>query len=231
MKRISPNSIALLFALIEKNSIIVPLTDSVKNKKDDFIKISEGELIIKINSRDKIKIDRLQYNASNKLYEQLKNKKRPGLVLFSSGSTGKSKASLHDITFLLQKFKVKRHRLNAITFLLYDHIGGFNTLLYILSNGGKIVTIRDRNPANILKLIEENKVGLLPTSPTFLNLLIISEEYKNYNLDCLKIITYGTEPMPEVTLNRLNEIFPNIKFTQTYGLSEVGILRSKSKKF
>ena len=88
----SPNSIALLFALIEKNSIIVPLTDSVKNKKDDFIKISEGELIIKINSRDKIKIDRLQYNASNKLYEQLKNKKRPGLVLFSSGSTGKSKA-------------------------------------------------------------------------------------------------------------------------------------------
>ena len=35
--------------------------------------------------------------------------------------------------------------------------------------------------------------------------------------------------MPEVTLNRLNEIFPNIKFTQTYGLSEVGILRSKSK--
>ena len=35
--------------------------------------------------------------------------------------------------------------------------------------------------------------------------------------------------MPETTLNRLNKIFPKIKFTQTYGLSEVGILRSKSK--
>ena len=28
---------------------------------------------------------------------------------------------------------------------------------------------------------------------------------------------------------RLNKLFPKIKFTQTYGLSEVGILRSKSK--
>ena len=85
----------------------------------------------------------------------------------------------------------------------------------------KIVTIRDRNPANILKLIEVNKVGASSNFANILNLLIISEEYKNYNLDSLKIITYGTEPMPEVTLNRLNEIFPNIKFTQTYGLSEV----------
>ena len=78
-------------------------------------------------------------------------------------------------------------------------------------------------------MIERYKVELLPTSPTFLNLILISEEYKNYDLSSLKIITYGTEPMPETTLGRLNKIFPKIKFTQTYGLSEVGILRSKSK--
>jgi len=35
--------------------------------------------------------------------------------------------------------------------------------------------------------------------------------------------------MPESTLRRLNEIFPNVRFQQTYGLSELGILRSKSK--
>ena len=225
----SPNSIALLFALIEKNAVIVPLTDSVENKRDEFIRISEGELLIKINSEDKVEISKIPHDANNKLYKRLRKKEHPGLVLFSSGSTGASKASLHDITFLLEKFKLRRHRLNAITFLLYDHIGGFNTLLYILSNGGKIVTTKNRDPANILKLIEENEVELLPTSPTFLNLLIISEEYKNFDLSCLKVITYGTEPMPEVTLDRLNKIFPNVKFTQTYGLSEVGILRSKSK--
>ena len=35
--------------------------------------------------------------------------------------------------------------------------------------------------------------------------------------------------MPESTLKRFNHLFPDIKLLQTYGLSEVGILRSKSK--
>jgi acyl-CoA synthetase (AMP-forming)/AMP-acid ligase II len=35
--------------------------------------------------------------------------------------------------------------------------------------------------------------------------------------------------MPESTLKRFHELFPDIKLLQTYGLSEVGILRSKSK--
>jgi acyl-CoA synthetase (AMP-forming)/AMP-acid ligase II len=70
---------------------------------------------------------------------------------------------------------------------------------------------------------------MLPTSPTFLNLLLISEAYKRYDLSSLKLVTYGTEVMPESTLQRIHEIFPNVKLQQTYGLSELGILRSKSR--
>ena len=81
----------------------------------------------------------------------------------------------------------------------------------------------------MLEAVEKYKVELLPTSPTFLNLILISEAYKRHDINSLKIITYGTEPMPESTLIRFNQIFPNIKLLQTYGLSEVGILRSKSK--
>ena len=42
-------------------------------------------------------------------------------------------------------------------------------------------------------------------------------------------MTYGTEVMPESTLKRFHALYPQIKLQQTYGLSEVGILRSKSK--
>ena len=91
--------------------------------------------------------------------------------------------------------------------------------------------MQSRTPIEILKLIENFKVQLLPTSPTFLNMLLLSEDYHNYNLDSLELITYGTEPMPMTTLKKLNDIFPKVRFLQTYGLSEVGILRSKSKKF
>ena len=42
-------------------------------------------------------------------------------------------------------------------------------------------------------------------------------------------MTYGTEVMPESTLARFNEVLPDVRMLQTYGLSEVGILRSKSR--
>jgi len=225
----SPNSIALLLALIQIKTIIVPISDSVKTKKYEFIEVAQGEFIIHIDRDDNSSIKKLDNKSNHKLYKIITSNSDPGLVLFSSGSTGKSKASVHNLKYLLEKFEVKRHTLRTITFLLYDHIGGFNTLFYNLSNAGLIVTANDRSPKAVLQKIEKYEVELLPTSPTFLNLILLSEEYKNYNLTSLKLITYGTEPMPQTTLNRIVKVFPGIKCTQTYGLSEVGILRSKSK--
>ena len=121
------------------------------------------------------------------------------------------------------------HQLRTIAFLLLDHIGGINGLLYTFSNGGAIIFPKSLTPEVVCQAIQEHRAQLLPTSPTFLNLLLISEQYKNFDLSSLELITYGTEPMPESTLHRLNEIFPNVQLKQTYGLSELGIMRSKSK--
>jgi long-chain acyl-CoA synthetase len=160
---------------------------------------------------------------------QLLASRHPGLVLFSSGSTGKSKAALHDFIPLLEKFKTPRSAMVVLTFLMIDHIGGINTLFYVLSNAGTAVTAMDRNPDEVCAAIETHRVELLPTSPTFLNLLLMSEAYTRHDLSSLRLITYGTEMMPENTLRRLNALFPWTKIQQTYGLSELGILRSKSQ--
>jgi acyl-CoA synthetase (AMP-forming)/AMP-acid ligase II len=72
-------------------------------------------------------------------------------------------------------------------------------------------------------------VELLPTSPTFLNLLLVSEAWKRHDLTSLRLVTYGTEVMPESTLRKVNEVLPHVTLQQTYGLSELGILRSKSR--
>jgi acyl-coenzyme A synthetase/AMP-(fatty) acid ligase len=130
---------------------------------------------------------------------------------------------------MLNKFKVRRHARRAITFLLYDHIGGFNTMLYQLSNAGCIVTVQNRDPDAVLAAIEKYKVELLPTSPTFINLMLLSEAHRRYDLSSLQVVTYGTEPMPESTLHRFHSSLPHVQLQQTYGLSEVGILRSKSR--
>jgi acyl-coenzyme A synthetase/AMP-(fatty) acid ligase len=149
--------------------------------------------------------------------------------LFSSGSTGSAKAVVHDMVRILIKFKERRPSFRAITFLLYDHIGGVNTMLHILSNGGCAVTVPDRDPDSVLATINRHRVELLPTSPTFLNLILLTEAYKRHDISCLRTVTYGTEPMPLTTLRRFHDLFPKVRLLQTYGLSEIGILRSKSR--
>ena len=225
----SPSAVCLMLALIEKNCVIVPLTTSVDANKPEFREIAQIELIIKIDDKEKVTFTNSGVQATQELIKELKNKEHPGLVLFSSGSTGKSKAAIHDMVPMLEKFKVPRNSMRSITFLLFDHIGGFNTLLYNLSNAGCTITVQDRRPETICAAIDKHKVELLPTTPTFINLLLVSEAYKNYELTSLQLVTYGTEVMPESTLKRFHQLFPDKKLLQTYGLSEVGILRSKSK--
>ena len=225
----SPDSVAILLALIESGCTIVPLSGSVESKKPEFRKISQVEYSIQIKNDDNLEVNKTGTKVTHEILMNLKQNARPGLILFSSGSTGKSKAAVHDFVPMLEKFKVPRNSLRSITFLLFDHIGGINTLLYNLSNAGCIVTVKNRKPETICRAIQDHRVQLLPTSPTFINLLLVSEVYKNYDLTSLELVTYGTEVMPESTLKRFNELFPDVRLLQTYGLSEVGILRSKSK--
>ena len=225
----SPNSVALMVELIGRQAIFVPLTTTVRSKRDEFLAIAQAEVYIKITSDDEATFSFRETKADHELFTVLRERGHPGLILFSSGSTGKSKAAVHDMVDLLDKFRVPRHSFRTISFLLYDHIGGVNTLLYTLANGGCLVTVENRSPDSVLRAVERYNVDLLPTSPTVRNLILLSEAWRRYDLSSLKTVSYGTEPMPESTLKRFHEIFPEIRLLQTYGLSEVGILRSKSR--
>ncbi len=225
----SPNACTLLLALIAKGAVTVPLTEAVTVHREEFMDIAEVQVTFTFDANDQWQVGHRDVVATNQLTHRLIELGQPGLVLFTSGSTGKSKAALHNFTALLEKFKVRRHQMCTLTFLLLDHIGGINTLFYTLSNGGTVVPVQSRDPEVVCRAIERHKVQLLPTSPTFLNMLLISEAYRHHGLSSLELITYGTETMPESTLKRIHEVFPEVRLLQTYGLTELGILHSKSK--
>ena len=149
-------------------------------------------------------------------------------MIFSSGSTGKPKAILHALPPILEKFRKPRHSYRTVCFLLFDHIGGFNTLFYTLGNLGCMVAPGDRSVSKVCRAVERYGAELLPTSPSFLNLMLMARAYEQFDLSSLKLITYGTEVMPERTLQAVSAALPNVTLQQTYGLSELGILRSKS---
>ena len=225
----SPNAVALFLALSRLDCIIVPLTTALTQNEDDLLKIAQAQYVITIDADDDAHVARLPYRPTHERYRRLTEIDHPGLVLFSSGSTGPSKAALHDLQLLMEKFEQPRRAFRSIAFLLYDHIGGINTMLYALANGGCLVAVADRSPDAVLASIARHRVDLLPTSPTFINLILLSEAYRRYDLSTLRIVTYGTEPMPQATLDRFHRVLPDIELRQTYGLSEIGIMRSKSK--
>jgi acyl-CoA synthetase (AMP-forming)/AMP-acid ligase II len=59
--------------------------------------------------------------------------------------------------------------------------------------------------------------------------MMASGLHRHRDLTSLKRITYGTEVMPQTTLDRVRAAFPGVDLLQTYGLSEVGVLRSRSR--
>jgi long-chain acyl-CoA synthetase len=224
-----PDGCALLLALIDREAIVVPISSSPPAQRDRLLTIAECQFHIYESSNETWHFAALERTPQHRLLRGLQAAGHPGLVLFSSGSTGESKAAVHDFTHLLAKYELRRPAGRTIAFLLFDHIGGINTLFHLLANGGAIVTVVNRSPDAICAAIERHRVEVLPTSPTFLNLLLISEVYRQHDLSSLKRVTYGTEPMLESTLRRLHEALPGVVFSQTYGMSELGIMRAKSK--
>ncbi len=224
----SPRTIALFLALTKNNNIVVPLSEDSRQHFIEFREIAQTEF--DISSADGTpELTVTHRKADHELYSKLRDQQRPGLVLFSSGSTGKSKAILQDLNKLMSKFQKPRKQLRMLIFLQLDHIGGVNSLLYSLANKGTTIAADSRSPDTVCLAIENHRAELLPTSPTFLNLLLLSKAYERYDLSSLKLITYGTEPMQKSTLEKLPMVLPNAELQQTYGLSEVGILRSKSR--
>ena len=223
----NPESITLMLALIENENIFVPFSFSNKDVEKK-IKISEAEYFIKFKHTS-FCLEKTGIKSNHNLITELKDINHPGIIIFSSGSTGEPKAAIHDFTKLLNKFKIERTPLRTINFLLFDHWGGLNTLLYIFSNAGVVGVPTERTPEKICEFIETYKIELLPTTPTFINLILMSRAYDKYNLSSLKIVSYGTESMPESTLRLFHKLYPKVKLKQTYGLTELGVMRTKSK--
>ncbi len=229
--------VALLQALLETYCIIIPLAEDDHSLFEERLDVACATKVISVadceimdensvicQNRDK------QPTSIHPLMVPLISERKSGFIIYTSGSTGNGKGVLLDYEKIVNKYKEKAGKaFRTLLFLKLDHIGGLNTLFSVVLNGGTIITSPSRQAEEICQTVEKYSVELLPTTPSFLTMLLMSNMYNNYDLSSLKVISYGTEVMPSSTLAGINRIFPDVTLKQTYGLSELGIFSTKSK--
>lgn len=223
-------AVSLFFALYQKQAIIVPIVSNNNEEIEKRLRVVKPDVVIKLNGINLTVESKKDNPARHAMIQTLCENQQPGLVLFSSGSTGEPKAMIHNLENFANSYQGKKQKkINMLAFLMFDHIGGLNTLFNTLAIGAKIVFPSTRNPDDIAGLIEQHRINVLPASPTFLNMMLIARAQERFDLSSLKMITYGTEPMPESLLKKLKNTFPRTKLLQTFGTSETGIAQTSSR--
>jgi len=223
-----PASVAWLIASERLQHWVVPMMDHAQETAEKLNQIHAQWVVITEGSTWKIypraSTGTLQVESSQSLPAH-----HAGLVLFSSGTSGNPKVMLQDLSVLLNTYEARHENsLTLLSLLGFDHIGGINTLLGGLAAGSQIVIPESRAPEHVIATIKKHQVAILPATPTFLNLLLMAASHRLTDLASLRLITYGTEPMPEGLLARLRQILPAVRLIQTFGTSETGILKTES---
>ncbi|WP_033443417.1 ANL family adenylate-forming protein [Saccharothrix sp. NRRL B-16314] len=230
----SPNAIAALFALYLNRNTVIPLVRATRTAVDTVRETCAPRFTVRTGG-DRVEVVPMEGNggAPPPSFARLTEGAAAGLVLLSSGSTGTPKAILHNLDALVEQKLAKRARgsvsMNILMVLMFDHIGGINSLLSALLSGSAAVLPARRTPEEICALVQRHRIRVLPTSPTFLNLIIVGGYHERYDLDSLRLITYGTEPMSDELLGRVGAAFPGVRLLQTFGTSETGIAATASE--
>ncbi|GAA1602421.1 class I adenylate-forming enzyme family protein [Actinoplanes couchii] len=228
----APDVVALFMALAIRGGVVVPLapTDPPREQRASRLATAHAGRVIEFHDTGEWTVQEITPPDAPRpgLLAGLTGAGEAGLLLFSSGSTGESKAALLSLPRLFGGLHAGGRPRRTLQFMALDHIGGVNTLFRTLIGGGTVVTEPRRTPKTAAEAIERHRVQVLPTTPTFLNMLLLSGAYREHDLTSLELITYGTEPMREVTLAHAAEVFPGVRFKQTYGLTETGILPTRS---
>lgn len=200
-------------------NVIYPITSKLPNLKN-YISISQQAVpkeIIKYHDF---------IEAHNAAYPKIEvDESDVAMLFYTGGTTGIPKGAMHThegIISVIMNLQSEYLQLNRTDILLSGgslaHANGFRAILCFLE-GTKFIIPEGFLPEEIFKTVEREMVTVLCTVPTTLIRLSSSPDLAKYNLNCLRLITYGAAPMSTEKLKQCLRIFGN-RLAQSYGQAE-----------
>lgn len=99
------------------------------------------------------------------------------------------------------------------------HVAGTNISFSGLAAGGRVILMPEFKPAEVLRLIEEERVAHVFLVPAMINMLLQTPQIAETDLSSLKSIAYGASPIGEAVLAQAKARF-GCGFIQFYGMTE-----------
>lgn len=174
------------------------------------------------------------YSGNVENLENISNSDDLSYVIYTSGSTGKPKGVmltqqsfanlyygvLDKVKFLQDDFQ---HSIVSITTISFD-IFAFESIIS-LTRGLKVFitnNIEQKVTQKLEKLIVENNIEIIQTTPSTMNFHIDSLTNKN-SFSNLKYVILAGEQLPLSLVNKIKQISPNVTIYNGYGPSETTI--------
>lgn len=148
-------------------------------------------------------------------------------LIFTGGTTGLPKAAqvshrmiawntlntvIHDVT----------HNDVYLNVFPMFHTGGL--FVYALPQvifGGTTIFIRQFDPAQVLTLLERERVTIFAAVPTMYQMLVTAPNWESADLSSLRFCTSGGAPLPVPLVEKYTKE-KNIRFKQGFGMTEFG---------
>jgi long-chain acyl-CoA synthetase len=151
----------------------------------------------------------------------------PGVLLYTSGTTGKPKGALlsqfnlfSNALYAWRDFMDVNNGDVAIAILPLFHTFGQSVIQNAtLIAGGTMLLLQQFEPKKALALIEAHKVTHLAAVPTMHHLMLQTQKRHKVNTSSLRWVASGGASLPLALFNEYKEIFA-LEITEMYGLSE-----------
>src|SRR5665647_2044496 len=116
----SPEVFCFILAAFRRGVVLAPLSHGSIVEKDAILEVSQCQWFVEFATElADIVVGHRAAVPDNPVLTRFLERGNPGLLLFSSGSTGQPKGILLDVNTVLEKFRKPRPPVVAITCLLY----------------------------------------------------------------------------------------------------------------
>ena len=148
------------------------------------------------------------------------------LLLYTSGTTGVPKAAIlrhrHLASYVINTVEFGGAAPEDATLLCVPpyHIAGVMNLLSNLYLGRRIIYLDSFSPERWIAGVRDHQVTHTMVVPTMLARIVSAPGVDGGDLGSLRTVSYGGAKMPTPVIGKALALFPEIAFTNAYGLTE-----------